>query len=788
MTVNQTAMHESVLALDPDGRPKVRCTDVLRDTLGGYAGIRAADLDLNNGRLRVVFDPRVLDEAQALQLVRKAGERAFAQVQRCALANTAACADCAAQLGEALAEHYRAVAAVQPTQAVFQEGCIEVRLPQAAVYDAALETVETTVHPSTEEEAPRRLLGLTVQRTHLEILFTLITLLATVGAGLASRWGAGPLPVVLLYAVAYLAGGYYGLLDGLTVLREGQLDVNLLMILAAVGAAIIGQPAEGATLLFLFSLSNALQSYAMGRSRKAIEALLDLRPPTARVQRNGTWVEVPVEDLKLDEIVMVRPGERFPIDGEVVSGTSEVDQAAITGESIPVPKEPGDLVFAGTVNGTGTLEVRVTRLAQDTTLAKIVQMVEEAQAAKAKTQRMLDDFEQVYAKLVLLGALVLTVVPPLFFGAAFYRAFYRAMVWLVVASPCALVISTPASILSAIASGARQGVLFKGGAHLERTALIKVVAFDKTGTLTRGEPRVTALQPAEGVDEITLLRLVAAVEARSEHPIAQAIVQAAQERGLDLPEATDFRAWVGQGVEGRVGEQWVWIGNTRLFAERGVALPAALQRRVERLEAEGQTAMLAYDATAQRWLGVVAVADALRPNAAEVVARLKALGVERVVMLTGDNERVAASIAQQVGVDAYYANLLPKDKVTVLKRLQEEYGPTAMVGDGVNDAPALAMADVGIAMGGAGTDVALETADVVLMADDLSHLPFAIGLARKARQVIWQNLAFAMAVIVLLVVMAFGADLPLPLGVVGHEGSTVIVVLNGLRLLRYRGA
>jgi Cd2+/Zn2+-exporting ATPase len=397
---------------------------------------------------------------------------------------------------------------------------------------------------------------------------------------------------------------------------------------------------------------------------------------------------------------------------------------------------------------------------------------------------MLDNFEQVYAILVMAGAVLLTFVPLALLNHEFYPTFYRAMTWLVVASPCALVISTPASILSAIANGARRGILFKGGAHLEQTAAIKVVAFDKTGTLTTGTPTLNHIHPVEGVDENDLLLVAAATESRSEHPLGKAIVRAAEARGLHLPTALDFQAIPGQGVEATVDGQTVWIGGERMFHERRVRVPAILLEKTHELENSGQTVMLVN--VDGNWLGLLAVADTLRPDAAKIVADLKSQGIERVVMLTGDNERVAASIAARAGVDEFHAGLLPQDKVRILKIVREKYGPTAMVGDGVNDAPALASADVGIAMGGAGTDVALETADVVLMADDLAHLPYAVGLARKARRVVFQNLAFALSVIVILVVSAFGAQLPLPLGVVGHEGSTVIVVLNGLRLLGYK--
>jgi len=758
-----------------------RCTDVLGDVLRGYAGVRQVQFDLEQGRLRMAYDPRVLSDEHALRLVRQAGRQAAERVGHCAVKGNAACAACAAKLGAELAAHYRRLAEPQLTpQTRVRQGLIEIRLNGSGASAVAAAQVEAAPVPTPAEAPVRR--GL--PRERLEIILTLVNAATGLAAFLGARLGLAPQVVSVLYTVAYIAGGYYGLLDGLAVLRQRRLDVNLLMVLAALGAALIGQPAEGAALLFLFSLSNTLQTYALDRNRRAIEKLLDLRPPVATVRRGSRWTTLPVEKLILGDIVLVRPGERFPIDGEVVSGSSEVDQSTITGESLPVHKGVGDPIFAGTVNGHGSLEIRVTRLAQDTTLAKIVQMVEEAQANKAKTQRRLDDFEQVYALLVLAGAGLLIAVPYLLLGHDFYPTFYRAMTWLVVASPCALVISTPASILSAIANGARRGVLFKGGVHLEQTAGLKVIAFDKTGTLTNGTPTVTAILPWEGVDEAELLRLTAAAEARSEHPIAGAIVQAAEERGLELPTSTDFRAVPGQGIEARVDGQRVWIGGERFFAERRVAIPPGLLAQARRLEEAGQTVILVR---AERgWLGLLGVADALRPDAAEIVAALKRMGIARVVMLTGDNGRVAADIAARTGVDEYHAGLLPQDKVRILDVLRRKYGAVAMVGDGVNDAPALAAADVGIAMGGAGTDVALETADVVLMADDLAHLPHAIGLARRARRTVWQNLAFSMAVIVALVVMAFGVNLPLPLGVVGHEGSTVLVVLNGLRLLGYR--
>jgi Cd2+/Zn2+-exporting ATPase len=761
-----------------------RCTDVLTDTLEGYAGIENVEFDLETGELKATFDQRIISNESALQVIQKAGQLAAQRVGQCAakeMHGADACAGCTGEMEKIMTTRYQALASLPV--ATISNGVIEASLNQPHLTVGESSTI-TSARPTHAEDTPAKEGGFELTQEKKEVILTVLTFITALAGFVGTRTGMEPLLIAIMYGVAYVAGGWYGVQASIDALREKTLNVDLLMIVAAIGAAFVGQPAEGAILLFLFSLSNTLQSYAMDRSRKAIEKLLDLRPATASVKRGQKWVTVPIDELKLGDTVIVRPGERFPIDGSVTNGQSEVDQAAITGESVPVHKDIHDNVFAGTVNGTGALEIKVTRLAKDTTLARIVKMVEDAQSTKAQTQRMLDDFEEVYAFIVLGAAALLVLVPYFLLGQAFQPTFYRAMTWLVVASPCALVISTPASFLSAIANGARNGILFKGGVHLEKTATLKVLAFDKTGTLTHGMPELTQLIPLADPDENELLRLTAALEARSEHPLARSIVRSAHERDLNLPPSTSFRAVPGQGVEGKVDGRTLWIGNERLFEERGVDIPAGVLERARAIEDEGQTVMFAY--SAPEFLGLLAVADTLREDAVEMISALKAAGIERVVMLTGDNPRVAAKIAEIAGVDEYHANLLPQDKVTVLQKLQHKYGPVAMVGDGVNDAPSLATADIGIAMGGAGTDVAIETADVVLMSDDLEKIPFAIGLARRARKVVWQNLVFSLAVIVLLVVSALGANLALPLGVIGHEGSTVLVVLNGLRLLGYK--
>ncbi len=762
---------------------ETRCTEILSDTLRGYAGIQEVDYDYANGSLKAVFDPRLISNERALEVVNNAGREASMRVAQCAAKRERgeeACAQCAGELAVQLAHQYEVAASV-PT-ANFRKNTLEVKLNAPRLDTSENVEVEATFLNLAGTEKKSTVISV----EKIEVAFTVINALTALTAFIGVGLGWNPTLIFGLYFVSYVTGGWFGVMASIEALKEKTLNVDLLMILAALGAAAIGQPAEGATLLFLFSLSNTLQTYAMDRSRKAIEKLLDLRPAQATVRRGSRLISLPIEQLTLGDLVLVRPGERFPIDGEVISGESDVNQATITGESMPVHKQLNDLVFAGTVNGTGSLEIRVTRLAKDTTLARIVKMVEDAQATKANTQQMLDTFEQKYAIFVLAAAVLLIFVPWLLLGHAFQPTFYRAMTWLVVASPCALVISTPASILSAIANGARNGVLFKGGVHLEKTATLKVLAFDKTGTLTSGKPAMTGLQTFGDMKEDEMLRLVAALESRSEHPLAKAIVQAAHARDLNLPPSMDFRAIPGQGVEGTVDSHHLWIGNERMFVERDVNIPADILTKASAMQEEGQTAMFVYEVKSQKFLGLLGVADTLREDAVEMIKALKAAGIEHVVMLTGDNTKVAAKIAARAGVDEFHADLLPQDKVTVLKSLQKKYGPVAMVGDGVNDAPSLATADIGIAMGGAGTDVAIETADVVLMSDDLRKIPFSINLARQARKVVWQNLTFSMAVIVLLVAGAFGADLALPLGVVGHEGSTVLVVLNGLRLLGFR--
>ncbi len=640
------------------------------------------------------------------------------------------------------------------------------------------------------------------------IRLTMLTLISLIVGWLLEDLTSLPLTVPwMLYALAYLAGGFYSVQNAWDSLKERQFDVNFLMIIAALGAALIGQPREGAVLMFLFSLSNTLETYAMGRTHASIRALLEMAPTTARVLRRQhetvAEVEVPIEQVGVNEVVIVRPGEKIPTDGTILKGASAVDEASITGESVPTEKQPGARVFGGTLNGQGALEVKVTTPVQDSTLARIVNIVREAREQKAQSQDFTDRvIGQYYAYAVVGITLLAIIIPLLFLGWGINETFYRAMTLMVVASPCALVISIPAALLSALASSARSGVLFKGGANLEAATRVRVVAFDKTGTLTTGRPGVVAILPIDAAaipdnlphaqDELTpladdqlgllsrtqvrLLAAAAAIEHFSEHPLARAIVRGAEERGIVLLEADSFEALTGAGAQAQVAGIPLRIGRPNLFQP----LPPEVAQEVEAQARQGRTVVLLGD---ERPWGLIAIADTVRAESVNVVAQLKAAGIERVVLLTGDNQHVAASLAQQLGVDEVRADLLPEQKVAAVREIQAQYGPVAMIGDGINDAPALATATLGVAMGAAGTDVALESADVLLMSDDLSRLPGMLRLARNSRRIVRQNLIFAGTVMIIMMLLAIGGIVSLPFGVVAHEGGTLLVVANGLRLL-----
>jgi Cd2+/Zn2+-exporting ATPase len=587
---------------------------------------------------------------------------------------------------------------------------------------------------------------------------------------------------VILYVVSYALGGWSKAREGIeTLIRERDLDVNLLMIAASLGAAAIGYWNEGAMLIFIFALSGALESYTTERSSKDISELMALKPETAlRLSLEGTET-VAIEQLLPGDLLLVKPGELIPADGRISKGVSAVNQASITGESVPVNKAAGDEVYAGTINGEGVLYVEVSQSSEGTLFSKIIRMVEEAQTEVPDSQRFIKTFEAVYARIVVAVTLIVIAGAPVVLGWTWAAAFYKAMVFLVVASPCALVSSIMPVMLSAISNRARRGILFKGGAHVENMALTSVVAFDKTGTLTVGSPVVTDWLTTAGYNADELLHVVAAIESYSLHPLARAIVAKAEaESGQrELPAAEQVQSLTGWGMEGIVGGVRWKIGRTDVLDDP-LAEPEWVEARA-RLEAEGKTVsvVLADD----RIAGMLALRDELRPQAQEAVRRLQAQGI-RVVMLTGDRQETAAVLAAQAGVDEVYAGLMPDDKVSHIRLLREQYGHVVMVGDGVNDAPALAAATVGLGMGMNGSGAALEVADVVLMNDGIEEIAPTIALARKAQRVVKQNMIFAVSVILLLIISNFAQDIALPFGVIGHEGSTLLVIMNGLRLLR----
>jgi Cd2+/Zn2+-exporting ATPase len=579
----------------------------------------------------------------------------------------------------------------------------------------------------------------------------------------------------VLYLASVLFGAYHFARKGLYALKTLSLGINFLMSLAILGAIVIEEYVEAASLAFLFSLAELLEEFSVERARRSLRELIKLAPREARVRRNGEELLCPIEEIAVGEVCIVKPGERIALDGQVLSGSSFVNQAPITGESVPVEKRPGDEVFAGTINYDGYLEITVTKRAKDTTLARIIHLVEEAEAQKAPSERFVDRFARYYTPGVVLVALLVATVPTIFFGAAFSEWFSRALALLVIACPCALLISTPVSIISAITSAARHGVLIKGGVYLEELGQIQTIVFDKTGTLTTGQLTVTDIIPTDSISPTEVLRIAAALERKSQHPIAQAIVRAYEERaaGEPLPDAQEFTSLTGQGVQAKLDGTLYRVGRLQLFNADGLALAS-------------QAKTVIGVGTPDRLLGLIALADSIRPQAHQTVQRLKDLGIE-VVMVTGDNEAAARAVAQHVGITHYHAGVFPDQKVHEIEHLRSEYGRVAMVGDGVNDAPALAAASVGIAMGAVGSDAALETAHVALMGDDLSKLPYLIELSRRTRRVIQQNIFFSILTKLTLGLGVFPGYVTLVLAVlVGDMGASLAVTGNALRLARVK--
>lgn len=706
------------------------------------------------------------------------------------------CADCAAKLEKRIA----GLPGVE--KAVINFGASKMSVKHTCSMLQILRTIKEAGYEATPAGTAAIGMSKTVWQDP-KLISTALSGLFLAGGTAASLFTTADRLVIGLLLAAMLSGGFFVVKSAFYSIRALSLDMNVLMSVAAIGAVAIGEWFEGATVVFLFSLGNTLQTYSMARTRSSIRALMELTPREALVRRNGIEAMLPVEQIAVGDIIIVKPGEHIAMDGTVLIGTSLVNQASITGESLPVEKNAGAEVFAGTANEDGALEIKVTRLAQDTTLAKIINLVEEAQAQRAPSQQFVDVFAKYYTPAVIAVALAMATIPFLALGLPFKSWLEKALILLVIACPCALVISTPVAIVSAIGSAARRGVLIKGGAYLEKLGALNAIAFDKTGTLTEGRPEVTDVIALPGNQKEFLLSIAAALESRSQHPVARAILQYADRLGATAPAGRQFQSITGRGVTAVVNGRNYYIGNEKLFQGLGIDLAkmsmsigpdsaykyldpstklSEVQDQLAALQKQGKTAMLV--GTAEQLMGIIAVADQVRPNIATVLQKLRSAGTKRLMMLTGDNTATASTIADHLGGLEYKAELLPQDKLSTIKQLQSRYGKVAMVGDGVNDAPALAAADIGIAMGGAGTDTALETADIALMADDLSKLPYTMKLGRRTLSIIKQNITFALLVKALFIVGTFWGFTNLWMAVFADTGAAMIVIANSMRLMR----
>lgn len=761
------------------GLPNERdqCRTRLEELLASRRGVVRAHVEDSDGRpqLCIHYDPELLTLAAVERFVLDAGARLSERYRHERIpVEGMDCSDCTTVIEHSL----RRLPGVLAATANYAAGQVAVEYDSTTVGRSRIESRLKSLGYGVLKTGASAIFA-----TYRELVFALCAGALTLFGWIAGKVADSPENVAsALFLSAYAFGGWDIGRHAWHTLRELRFTTDLLMVAAALGAAALGQFQEGALLLFLFSLGHALEELALDRARNAVSKLGELTPKTALARRDGQEVELPVDALKLEDVVVVRPGARIPVDGRLLGGVSSVNQAPVTGESLPVEKKVGDKVFAGTVNGDGALEVQVTRLAKDNTLSRVMRLVEEAQGQKTQTQRTTERFTSWFVPTVLIGTLLLIVLPPAF-GMPFREAFLRAMTLLVAASPCALALGTPSAVLSGIAQAARNGLLVKGGVHLETLGRVNAIAFDKTGTLTHGRPEVTDVW---SVDESALDRVLsvsAGVEAKSGHPLAQAVVRAARARGVTPAFPGDIVSLTGRGVRSVVDGEEIRVGNRRLFDEDRIEVPAALASRHDRFKAEGKTTIIV--GIGKRATGVLALADTPRAEAAETIRELRRLGVSRTFLLTGDNAEVAAHVAQELGLDDVRAHLMPEDKVAAIRELASS-AILAMVGDGVNDAPALAAANVGIAMGGAGTDVALETADVALMGDNLSKLPYAISLGRATRAVVMQNLGVSLGVIAFLMVSALAGWVGIGLAIVFHEGSTLAVVFNSLRLLGHR--
>ena len=754
------------------------CAQKFEKAVGGMPGVIKASLNTMTGKLTVEGEANF----KAIQELGKDEDyRVSISMQPDSIQSAVfqvegiTCLDCAQKFEKAVGGMPGVIKASLNTMT--GKLTVEGKADLAGIRQLGLEE-NYTIQPEAGQAAqPKQQKG---EKTDWELRRAILAGLSLVVGYCLEKFGVTGAVYIPIYVATVVLGGWGNFRKAARALPRGNFNMSVLMSIAVVGAMAIGQYEEGATVAFLFAISEMLESWTMEKARRSIREMMDIAPKVARVRRGNDEKDIPVEEIIVGDVMIIRPGEKIAMDGIIVKGESAINQSAITGESIPTEKGPGGEVFAGTLNTYGSLEVEVTKRVQDTTIAKIIHMVEEAHGNRAPSQAFVEKFAAVYTPIVILLAVGIIFIPPLFFGLEWSPWIYRGLALLVVACPCALVVSTPVAIVSAISVAAKNGILIKGGIHLEEAGSISAIAFDKTGTLTKGEPAVTDIILLNGLSEEALLAISAGLETRSEHPLAVAIVKAAEERKVKVVPAEDFKSITGRGAQGSVNGEIVYIGNPRLFTELAISMDS-IAVHVERLQGEGKTVMLV--GTREKFLGIIAVADEVRENSEKTIAALKQAGIAHTIMLTGDNEATARGMAAKVGIDEFRAELLPQDKVEAIEELLKKYGKVAMVGDGVNDAPALALATVGIAMGGAGTDTALETADIALMADDLRMLPFTIRLSRNALAIIRQNITFALAIKLIAVLAVFPGWLTLWLAILADMGASIIVTLNSLRLL-----
>ena len=757
-----------------EGMDCLSCADQIQRSLGALEGVDDVQVDVVGGRVRVRYADDKLARGDLAGAIRRIGYRVQDGEPRRAVftVDEMDCADEVRQIEDRLGRlpGVTELAFDLMSRRVIVDGSIAAAEIQRVIGELGMTARHEGEHAHEMSFWQRhgRLLMASASGVFLLLGFVLDW------AGLAD-WVTIP-----LLAVSAVTGAWYVAPRAWRAARHGALDMNFLMMVAAIGAVGIGEWSEAASVVFLFSVAQVLEAHSMDRARHAIKALMELAPTEATVRRDAGEETVPADQVRIGEVIVVRPGQKIPLDGQVIEGRSAVNQASITGESMPVDKHLDDEVFAGSLNEQGLLHIRVTKLVQDTTLARIIHAVEEAQSSRAPSHSLVDRFARVYTPLVVGLAAAIFVIPPLVGFGLWETWFYRALALLVVACPCALVISTPVSLVSGLAGAARQGILIKGGLHLENIGKITTIAFDKTGTLTEGQPRVTDVTPLGGESEASVLRLAAALEHGSTHPIARAILAHAEQQDVELPPASEFTELVGRGIEARVEGRRLALGNARLCRERGANERVAAVLRP--LEQQGKTVVTLLDGAEP--LGVIAVADRIRDGAPEAMAKLRAAGLQKIIMLTGDNEATARAVAEQLELDEYRAELLPEDKVAVVREHEASGERVGFVGDGVNDAPALAAASVGIAMGAAGTDVALETADMALMTDSLSQLSRGIRMSHKTLGIIKQNIIFSLAVKAIFVVLAVTGWATLWMAVAADMGASLVVIANGLRALR----